>query len=71
MKKKQATERTFEAKLTRLEDIVRTLDEGASPLDEMLALYEEGMTLTKECSEVLSAAEQKVTELQKSTAINA
>jgi exodeoxyribonuclease VII small subunit len=64
MKKKQATERTFEEKLTRLEDIVRTLDEGTTPLAEMLALYEEGMMLTKECSELLNAAEQKVSVLQ-------
>jgi exodeoxyribonuclease VII small subunit len=64
VKKKQTTERTFEDKLARLDEIVRALDEGDSPLEQMLALYEEGMTLTKECSEALSAAEQKVTLLQ-------
>jgi exodeoxyribonuclease VII small subunit len=66
MKKKQpAPEASFEDKLFRLEEIVQTLDAGDAPLDAMLALYEEGMTLTKECSEFLSAAEQKVTVLQK------
>lgn len=50
----------FEAALARLEEIVRALDSGSAPLDESLALFEEGVHLVKLCSEKLDSAEQKV-----------
>lgn len=56
----QNNDMTFEAALARLEEIVRALDGGAAPLDESLALFEEGVKLVKLCSGKLDAAEQKV-----------
>ena len=56
----QKKELAFEAALARLEEIVRALDGGAAPLDESLALFEEGVGLVKLCSGKLDAAEQKV-----------
>ncbi len=53
-------ELTFEAALSRLEEIVRALDSGAAPLDESLALFEEGVSLVKLCSGKLDSAEQRV-----------
>lgn len=53
-------EPTFEAALARLEEIVHTLDSGDAPLDESLALFEEGVSLVKLCSNKLDTAEQKV-----------
>ena len=50
----------FEAALARLEEIVRALDGGAAPLDESLALFEEGVSLVKLCSAKLDTAEQRV-----------
>lgn len=50
----------FEAALARLEEIVRALDSGAAPLDESLALFEEGVGLVKLCSAKLDGAEQRV-----------
>lgn len=50
----------FEAALARLEEIVRALDNGAAPLDESLALFEEGVSLVKLCSSKLDSAEQRV-----------
>lgn len=50
----------FEEALARLEEIVRALDSGAAPLDESLALFEEGVRLVKLCSEKLDSAEQTV-----------
>jgi len=50
----------FEAALSRLEEIVRALDSGAAPLDESLALFEEGVSLVKLCSQKLDGAEQRV-----------
>lgn len=58
-------EPTFESAIARLEEIVRALDGGDAPLDESLALFEEGVGLVKFCSGKLDAAEQKVKILQK------
>ena len=56
---------TFEAAIARLEEIVRALESGSAPLDESLALFEEGVGLVKLCSERLDSAEQKVLLLTK------
>ncbi len=61
---KKTTKPTFESRLERLEEIVALLDRGDAPLEELLALYEEGTALTKECSDFLQHAEQRVTTLQ-------
>ncbi len=61
---KKNTKATFEQRLERLEEIVALLDRGDAPLEELLALYEEGIVLSKECSDFLRQAEQKVTTLQ-------
>ncbi len=61
---KKNTNATFEQRLDRLEEIVALLDRGDAPLEELLALYEEGIVLSKECSDFLRQAEQKVTTLQ-------
>lgn len=58
-------EETFESAIARLEEIVRALDGGDAPLDESLALFEEGVRLVKLCSGKLDAAEQKVKILTK------
>ena len=50
----------FEPSLTRLEEIVRTLEEGALPLEDSLALFEEGVGLSRKCLTILSNAERKV-----------
>ena len=55
---------SFEEQMQRLEQIVEILDDGEAALDEMLALYEEGMTRSQYCREYLEKAEQKVTLIQ-------
>ena len=54
-----ATEWTFEKAMTRLEQIVATLEGGRCTLDESLKLFEEGTKLTAYCSKALKTAEQK------------
>ena len=54
----------FEAQIQRLEEIVEILDDGETALDEMLALYEEGMKRSQYCREYLEKAEQKVILIQ-------
>ena len=54
---------TFEDALKRLEEIVRLLESGDSPLDASLSLYEEAVALVKVCNTKLDATQQKVTML--------
>ncbi len=54
---------TFEAAMRRLEEIALRLESGDAPLEESLALFEEGAKLIKECSARLDKAEQRVTRL--------
>ena len=51
---------TFESAILRLEEIVHSLESGSAPLDESLALYEEGVKLVRFCNEKLEYAEQRV-----------
>ena len=53
-------ELTFEEALSRLEEIVRALENGQSKLEDSLALYEEGIRLSRACNEKLDFAEQKI-----------
>lgn len=55
---------TFESSFTRLEEVVRKLEEGRLTLDEASGLFEEGMKLAKTCNELLSSAELKITRLK-------
>lgn len=61
--KEQLENIKFEEALSRLEEIVRSLESGQSPLDQSLELYEEAVTLVKVCNQRLDSAEQKVTML--------
>lgn len=58
-------EQSFETALARLEELVRTLETGEKGLDDSLALFEEGISLVRFCSEHLDSAEQKVKILMK------
>lgn len=59
-------EKTFEEMLKRLEEVVRALDAVDTPLEQSLALFEEGAKLVKLCTEKLDQAQQKVTILTRS-----
>ena len=56
-------QKTFEESLKRLEEIVRALENGDTPLDESRKLFEEGVSLSATCNELLEKAEQKVSML--------
>jgi len=51
---------TFEAAMTRLDEIVKLLEKGEVSVEESLKLFEEGASLMKKCSGILDKAEQKV-----------
>ena len=56
---------SFEESMQRLEEIVRLLERGDVPLEESLALFEEGSGLIAQCGKLLDSAEQKVIKLKK------
>jgi exodeoxyribonuclease VII small subunit len=53
----------FEQAMGRLEEIVARMEGKETPLEESLALFEEGTKLAKQCSALLDKAEQKIVKL--------
>ncbi len=53
-------EMTFEESLARLEEIVEQLEGGKLPLTESLALYEEGVRLSRECNRQLTEVQGRL-----------
>ena len=56
----------FEEALKQLEAIVTRLELGDLPLEEALSIFEEGIRLTKICSQRLNEAERRVNILVRS-----
>lgn len=54
---------TYEQLMEELEGIVAKLEEGNIPLADMVALYERGATIGKECMKMLEDYEGKLTVL--------
>ena len=59
-----SNEMTFETALARLEQIVRALEGGNVPLEDLIKLFDEGTNLVKFCTAALDKAEEKVKLLQ-------
>lgn len=51
----------FEDALKKLESIANELEKNDSDLDKSVKLFEEGTKLSKKCSEILEAAEKRIT----------
>ena len=50
----------FERAIEELETIVKRLEEGKVPLEELVAIYERGELLKRRCEELLRLAEARV-----------
>lgn len=59
------TEKKFEEMIEDLEKISQELETGELTLDQSMEKFEEGMQLSKKCSEILENAEKKITILIK------
>lgn len=59
--------RNFEEMIESLEQIANDLESGKLSLDESVKKFEEGMEISKQCSEILENAEKKITILTKDT----
>lgn len=53
-------EKTFEASLAELEEIVTKLEDGDLPLEASLELFEKGIKLSRACRERLTNAERRI-----------
>ena len=63
--KQKKTEKSFEESFARLEKILERLESDDVSLDETIKLYEEGLTLTKQCYDKLAGAELRIKEINK------
>jgi len=61
------TKPTFEEAVQRLEELIEAMEDGSSPLTELVAKYEEGSKLVRECQSQLRAAELKIEKLNLQT----
>lgn len=50
----------FEESLARLEAIVKEMESGKLSLDQMIAHFEEGSALVKQCGDKLNEVEKKI-----------
>ena len=60
-----ATKQTFEQAIKQLEEIVQELESIDLPLEKAIKKFEEGVKLSKFCSETLDETEKKITILLK------
>ncbi len=60
----QTEPQTYEALYARMQAIVARLEAGELPLDEALALYEEGVAVAAACQHLLDAADLRIQQLQ-------
>lgn len=58
-------ENSFEKSLIELENIVKQLESGETPLDEAIDKYTEAMKLAKICSEKITKATESVNKILK------
>ncbi|MCL1884496.1 MAG: exodeoxyribonuclease VII small subunit [Defluviitaleaceae bacterium] len=57
--------KSFEEKLERLSQIVEQVEDSETPLDTAIELYKSGISIAKECGEVLRGYEAEVLTLRK------
>ena len=61
MKKKRENKRiSLENAFSKLDKIVHDIEDDSIPLEKMIILFEEGMTLTEICNKKLKEAEKKI-----------
>lgn len=50
----------FEKSMAELQDIVMQLEKGELPLEDSLKQFEQGITIARQCQDILNQAEQKI-----------
>lgn len=62
------TDLSYEQAFSRLEEIVEKMSSASVPLDELVKLYEEGMTLAAHCEKLLNGYDARMTNLKEKLA---
>lgn len=60
---KKPTDLTFETALERLESLIESMENGDTPLADLVAKFEEGSNLLKLCQSKIQTAEKKIQKL--------
>ncbi len=60
MSKADGSDTSLEQALGKLEALIERMESGELSLEESLASFEQGVTLTRRCHQALEQAEQKV-----------
>ena len=60
---KKPTDLTFETALERLESLIESMENGDTPLADLVAKFEEGSKLLKQCQSKIKTAERKIKKL--------
>lgn len=55
--------KSYEKKYAALEDIVQQLDNSQLSINELLTNYKKGLTLVKECSQMLQSVEGEIQQI--------
>lgn len=55
--------KNYEKKYKALEDIVRQLNDDDLTISEMLTQYKKGLTLVKECADMLNSVETEIQQI--------
>ncbi|WP_276788665.1 exodeoxyribonuclease VII small subunit [Veillonella magna] len=58
-----ASLKSYEKKYAALEAIVKELDENELTVNELLTHYKKGLTLVKECSDMLASVEDEIQQI--------
>ena len=58
-----ASLKSYEKKYAALEAIVKELDENELTVNELLTHYKKGLTLVKECSDMLASVEEEIQQI--------
>ncbi len=58
-----ASLKNYEKKYAALEAIVKELDENELTVNELLTHYKKGLTLVKECSDMLASVEEEIQQI--------
>lgn len=53
---------SFEENISKLAEIVKSLEDGNLPLEKSVELYEQGLKISAECKKELDSAKLKITE---------
>ncbi|MBM7693250.1 exodeoxyribonuclease VII small subunit [Peribacillus deserti] len=56
-------ELSFEEAMEKLENIVELLEDGEAPLEKAIAIYKEGMDLSRVCHKKLKSVEEQLTQI--------